>query len=111
MFKVSIIFFVLTILGTNAWAGPVPMPAPYEQEQQQEHQQEQQHCPGSCESPQPQLYTCHAKMVDCNGYTLYTFWGRAPNYQEACGYAVERCVRDASLGYGGASARCYALGK
>lgn len=100
---VMVMAFILIAgtFGTSAWAGPMP----------DAYQPQQQECPGSCQSPQPQFFTCHAKMVDCYGRTLYTFWGRSLNYQEACGFAVNHCANDARLGYGGAGARCIILGK
>ncbi len=79
-----------------------PPPPEEEQHQQDQEQQEQEY---------PQAYVCHARMVDCYGRPLYTYWGRMPHYQAACGVAMNLCQRDAHFGYGGFGARCIILGK
>ncbi len=90
----KILFYVFTLaLGTSAWAG-----------------QQQLQCP-NCEPPQPQLYLCHTRMIDCYGRPIQTYWGRSPQYRVACDYAMDVCIRDARMGYGGPGARCYILGK
>ncbi|MBA2405088.1 MAG: hypothetical protein H0V66_09990 [Bdellovibrionales bacterium] len=93
----KILFFVFTLaIGTSAWAG---------------QEQNQDSCPDNCEPPQQELNICHARMVDCYGRPIETYWGRAPQYQVACKYAVDRCISEARMGYGGPGARCYVLGK
>ncbi len=102
------------VLSTTAFASPPPQQEQDQDQQQQQDQQEQQqgqHCPGNCQPPQPRVFTCHAQMVDCYGRPLYTYWARGPQYQGACQYAANLCIRDARMGYGGAGARCYILGK
>lgn len=116
--------FLLTItlgLSLPVLAGPPPQQQQQDQQdqqqqdQQQQHQQgqgqQQQHCPGGCRPPMPRVYECHAQMIDCYGRPLYTYWARGPQYQGACQYAANLCIRDASYGYGGNGARCIILGK
>ncbi len=108
----TIIFAFALSLGTSVWASPPPQQEQDQQQQdQQEQQGQQQQCPGRCTPPQPRVYTCHAQMSDCYGRPLYTYWARGPQYQGACQYAADLCMRDARMGYGGAGARCYILGK
>lgn len=102
------------VLSATAFASPPPQQEQEQDQQQQQDQQEQdqqQQCRYNCKPPRPQVYTCHARMVDCYGRPLYTYWARGPQYQGACQYAANLCIRDAHMGYGGAGARCYILGK
>lgn len=103
----------LLFVATSALAVPPPQEQQEQQQQQQQQDQDQQCRYQSCRPPrpQPQAFTCHARMVDCYNRPLYTYWGRGPQYQGACHFALSLCRRDASMGYGGYGARCYILGK
>lgn len=92
-----------TFLALSAWASPPP-----QQEQDQQEQDQQQ---GQCHTCRPRVFTCHARLVDCYGRPLMTYWARGPQYQGACRFALNLCLRDASWGYGGYGARCFILGK
>jgi hypothetical protein len=104
--KTLLMSFAL-VWGVSAFAGPPPQ----QEQDQDQQQQDQQQCRYNCQPPRPQVYTCHAIMVDCYGRPLYTYWARGPHYQGACQFAANLCVRDARMGYGGAGARCTILGK
>jgi hypothetical protein len=59
----------------------------------------------------PPVHVCYVQMADACNRPLYTYWGRMPTKQAACGVALNLCMRDASMGYGGYGAKCYILGK
>ncbi|MFL5785185.1 MAG: hypothetical protein ACJ76H_11280 [Bacteriovoracaceae bacterium] len=103
----------MLILATGLTAFAEPGPNQDQDQQQQGQDQEHQHpCPGGCyPHPMPPVYVCHVQMTDSCNRPLYTYWGRMPTYQSACGVALNLCMRDASMGYGGYGARCYILGK
>lgn len=105
--KLFILF--ASIFALNAFAAPPPQQQQQDDQQQQQGQDQQD---GQCHhcSPPP-IYLCHAQMVDCYGRPLYTYWAKGPRYDGACQFAIELCLRDASMGYGGYGARCYILGK
>jgi hypothetical protein len=94
----------------SGMASPPPQDQQDQQDQDQQEQQQQQD-QQECRHCSPRAYVCHARMVDCYGRPLYTYWGRMPQYQAACGVAMNLCLRDAHFGYGGYGARCLILGK
>ncbi len=101
--------FIASLSMFWALSGIASPPPQEEQEQQDQDQQEQEgECRNGC---RPRAYVCHVRMVDCYGRPLYTYWGRMPQYQAACGIAMNLCQRDAHFGYGGYGARCLLLGK
>lgn len=102
----KILFFVFTLLiGTCAWASQELL----EQNSGMCPEPQCSKCPNPCQPPQPVLKLCHARMVDCTGRQIQTYWGRAPQFSVACKYAVDHCNSEAEMGYGGYGARCYVI--
>ena len=56
-------------------------------------------------------YDCDIEMVDRYNQPIYIYTGTAETHAIACRIATQRCLEEVRLGYGGAGAKCWMIGK